>query len=787
MSRKKITAPAPVAHNLPEGTNPVADTNTSTEEKAVTVSLAASLSASTTPAISTTSSTTSTAVAIKPQIKRYAAMRYGKQGESDLHYTQLLPWELDARIKNKRQDSEDSEGEGESATGYGIFIVEEEFSGRGFTVSENSIYSFLEFLLLCAGRRERQDPNFYSKQNKLNVLDIPEQCKGNLFYLTDDEFSGIERMKFPVHRREMMRRILFNNPVLNQDFMSYIHSQQNIGNFGFEPWQKWQERFWLVNRNGDKAPVKSDVNALKDFVADELSTKLGKNTTLQMGAAISEFEAFYSNLDVLRSTSFDNVKGVDSSDPKSSKGQSNIRWASRMLFPYCQDALYADCNFEKNKTDHALYFKGHGQILFWMLALSGDSERQKRISRLLCANFLDAKNEQAVFTSLLAQADENTTKRDLQTITTQFFPIRHKCELFEHYAEDIEHVLNLNLVQVEMFDVLQRLSSLYLILFLLERSCLIDARCHLNAQEEAELAELMARSKQHEKLSCQKDLDGLDGSAKLDALKFLENKCDIPYFLLVFDSHAYPNKCVKDNYDGILSCVSESLKNFVRFKIERELTNEQYFRIVYPACYEEHKNDDLLPKDLDYLKSVVQQVFAVKSDSDFAKFDFEKQETYVSFLAKVNNYFKKRRSSSKTGYAIDNVVEQLARNIGLISLASNRLQFAVTDGFLKMLVLVACKGSGSIRNKEFLKRIAERYRFIVGEEQFKSLQNELKAKNAGQEQITDGALKQNEDALQERLINQRLCCKLSDNNFYYIFNPYKTKRQSTVSVAGERE
>lgn len=701
MSRQKNTASVLITHNITESSNSVSNTENNKSEK--------SASAVTITATNTTESH-----------KRYAVIRDDKQDEKDLCYTLLLPWELNANEKKKSNTS--------------IFIVEEEFSGRAFSVSENSVYSFIEFLMICAGRRE-----FLSKL---------DEDKSNLFYLTDNEFRGDEYVKFNVHRREIMRRILFNNPVLNQNFM-----QQHSGYTSDDVWDKWKKLFLQVNYNENME------EALK-----ELAARLFKDQTF-------EFKDFYSKIDRLRSTSFDNVIGVDGSDTT----KKNIRWESRMLFPYCQEALYLE---QVIKRQRILYFRGHGQILYWMLALSGDSERQKRISHLLCEKFLDSKNEQADFIQkFLAQNDKDISEQ--QSYTAEFFPIRYKCELFEHYAEDIEHVLNLNLVQTEMFDVLQRLSSLYLILFLLERSSLINARCNLSAQKDRELIEL---SKQYQAFTTQEELSDPIKSKESAAFALLKDNCNVPYFLLSFDSRFYLQQC-KKNYDSITTYVSIAIKNFVRFKIERELNDEQYFRIVSSSRTANKKNT-LNKDDFTYLKHVVQQVFAFtpKEINNFEKdkdFDYEKfkGENYTHFLNKINKRLKKRRTMSN--FNIDEVVAQLARNIGLASLSSNRVHFAVTDGFLKMLVLVTCDSSSPISNKEFLEKIFARYHFIVGIDQLESLQEKLRNKNAisDQYQITADAIEPNEKALKERLNNQRLCCELSDNSFYYIFNPYKSKNE----------
>lgn len=751
MSRKKSTAPAPVTTN-----SFTESVKTATTELQPQAQLEAQPQAAMAQAL------------LQSQPKRDTPMRYGKQFGDNSYYKLLLPWEISDEKADSDSDSDgifeldqdNQDKKGRSHRTPRLCVFEEEFSGRSFSVNETSVYSFIEFLLLCAGRRK-------NPALKQPSGDSQDTSKDKLFNLTPQEFSGEKRLAFTVCKHDMMQRILFNNPTLNQDFISDVQRGIIPNN---DPWAQWQIGFWSVNqKNNTKDPQKNpqknqQKQVFEDFVQG-LPSELKQAFDLQTWQKTEQFELFYAKLDRLRSTSFDNVTAVDSVANSTS---GNMPWSSRMLFPYCQEALYPEANKQR-------YFRGQGHILFWMISLSSDEERKKRISRLLCENFFDAQNEQAKFISILAKADTDRCKP--HAITTRFFPQRNTCELFEHYAEDMEHVLSLNLVQSEMFDVLQRLSSLYLILFLLERSSLMNARTNLSAPEEEALIE-------HHKQS----LQGLTPEEALErgkseepvGLKELKQYCDFPYFLLAFDNRFYFKQCV-NNYKDIITRIPRSLDNFVKFKIERELTDEQYFRIASNG----NKDEVLREKDLHDLKDIMQRVFVVKLDKEDKgntidkDFKFKDNETYASFLKKVNQRFKLRRST--TVYNIDNVIEQLARNIGLASVSSNNLQFAVTDGFLKMLVLVTCKSDSPMRNKDFLDTIFKRYHLIVGAEQFKSLKTELKNRKTVRYQvqaIADKAFGQNEDALKERLNNQRLCCELSDNSFYYIFNPYKTKGQS---------
>lgn len=646
-------------------------------------------------------------------------------------YPRLLPWEKDAR--KIRKNSYDGEGSKGSEI---IFLVEEEFGGRSFSVSETSVYSFIEFLQVCAGRGD-----FWIKQKSL-----PPQSEVNLFSLTPDERNGDELVKFTVYKREKMQRILFNNPVLNQDFMSYECEK---------PWDEWLSNFWWVQQNNTASAKNRDANA--DAQASkrkaEEKAKKQKEAFTKIVDALKQsellkgsFQSFYSYIDLLQS--YDNTTGIESSVGN----DHDMRWEARLLFPYCKEALYF------HELNSKLYFRGQGHILFWMLALSGNKERQERISHLLRKNFLEAESKQATFISLLTQDDTDRPS------TLQFFPIRDTYELFEHYAEDMEHVLRLNLAQDEMFDVLQRLSSFYLILFLLERSCLMEARCRVSEQEEDTIS--------HWTKDC--------GTQDLEVLK---QKADIPYFLLSFDGSS--SKQSAENYKGVENRFVNALNRFIRFKIERELRNEGHHHIISPLG-SQNKEEDLSADDLNYLKKVVQKVFSVKftAGTTFEKdFNLTDKETYSSFLEKVKARFKKRRDRSY--FRSDYVVEQLAKNIGLTSVAHKYLHFAVTDGFLKMLVLVTCTSSTPMRNKEFLETIFKRYHLVVGAKELKNLQSELKDKTAVMNQIgvDDYALGKNEEALKERLSNQRLCCELSDNDFYYIFNPYTTKGKDAITPA----
>lgn len=690
----------PKTHSVTSANAKLAKGNT--VKAADTGSVQSTASVNVTAAVTSPSSTDAIAVTINSD--RRTPMRLGKKGDDDLHYERLLPWEKDAEEKIVNSTSLEIEQENT-----GIFIVEEEFSGRNFSDGETSIYSFIEFLQLCVGRKA--------------------SCADNLFALTEDEFNGKKRVSFGLYKRNMMQRILFNNPRLNQDFMAYIH-----GDISIKPWQKWVDVFLSVNQTDQTDHIRKQLEKLPADIAREFNATDDQNKR-------KSFELFYSMVEKLRSTSFDNRTGIDSC---SAKGEP-IRWSSRMLFPYCQEALYPEC--EVNQKYDPYFMQGQGHILFWMLALAlhGDIERQKRISNLLCQNFLDAENEQARFIKLLAQIDPQS---EPQEVTLQFFPV-YESELFEHYAEDFEHVLGLNLVQEEMFDILQRLSSFYLILFLLERSSLMDARCKLEAEPD-----------------------------KRSSLKELQKHCDFPYFLLAFESKAYLDP-FKHHCDDIIARVRRSLDNFVKFKIERELSDQQYFDMV--SC------QDGSNVDLDLLIKIVQAVFKVrlpKNKSIEEDFEFNKLEkiTYTDFLNCVYKRFSKRRN--KTRRTIDSVIEELTRNIGLATRSSNRVHFAVTDGFLKMLVLVTCKKDSPMRNKDFLDTIFERYHLVIGELEQKQL---LRLKHKCSALADKDFLILNASALKERLNNQRLCGELSDNNFYYIFNPYKTKGHSKAATAKATE
>ena len=336
-----------------------------------------------------------------------------------------------------------------------LFVLEDRYMSHGFHFSEMPEHTLIEFFQVLASR---------------NPADPLSRCG-------EDEFGRVWAVKL---KRLMLRRILFNNPVLNTVNAAGDLSQG-------QEWEVWREGF---NRHNNNA---HDNKAASFEITDEILEQLKKE--------FGSFANFQKAVDMLRYSSTDY--------------ETNRQWCTRFVFTYGLNTIFNEVL--KDDSIKSNIMGGQGHLVYAMLqrgcSLITAQDPDSKLAdtgRLLFERFFneDPVDELAARINRCAvvnteerkgSADENIFLFNLQQFAAEcqdgsvarararaeainenycgesvfcrpvsFLPYKD-LKLFGNMLEDVNSLLSLQLSKQDLFLALSQICTLYLLVFLTEQ------------------------------------------------------------------------------------------------------------------------------------------------------------------------------------------------------------------------------------------------------------------------------------------------------------------------------
>ena len=141
------------------------------------------------------------------------------------------------------------------------------------------------------------------------------------------------------------------------------------------------------------------------------------------------------------------------------------RWTSRFLFPYGPNCLYADLPANVNGSPDRRFFARSGELLYLMLNRSG---RGEELAKIISEKLLRHDETWNLVVKALLP-DGYRIDSNLVSSTIGYLPFAERPE-YEDLAETWARVLHLDLSGEALLDPLMRLSSLHMLLYMLQRA-----------------------------------------------------------------------------------------------------------------------------------------------------------------------------------------------------------------------------------------------------------------------------------------------------------------------------
>lgn len=346
-----------------------------------------------------------------------------------------------------------------------LFVLEDRYMSHGFHFSEMPEHTLIEFFQVLASR---------------NPADPLSRCG-------EDEFGRVWAVKL---KRLMLRRILFNNPVLNTVNAAGDLSQG-------QEWEVWREGF---NRHNNTA---YDNKAALFEITDEMLEQLKKE--------FGSFTNFQKAVDLLRYSSTDY--------------ETNRQWCTRFVFTYGLNTIFNEIVTDGSLKNNIMGGQGHlvyamlqrgcslitaqdpdskladtGRVLFERFFNEDPvDELAARINRCAVVNTEERKGsaDENIFlfnlqkfaaecqdgNAAVARAraeaiNENYCGESVFCRPVSYLPYKD-LKLFGNLLEDVNSLLSLQLSKQDLFLALSQICTLYLLVFLTEQqqkmcNCLRD-------------------------------------------------------------------------------------------------------------------------------------------------------------------------------------------------------------------------------------------------------------------------------------------------------------------------
>lgn len=143
--------------------------------------------------------------------------------------------------------------------------------------------------------------------------------------------------------------------------------------------------------------------------------------------------------------------------------ESNKRWTSKFLFPYCPESLFEDLNDKRLSTDRR-FFGRSGELAYLMLARSGCGDQiWEGLRSVLFDRATHATRWQKAIASL-AHGTDFASRAEEQTLGYLPYESHH---VFEIFGQDVKTLLNAGLPEYDVLPYLARLITFHLLHYVL--------------------------------------------------------------------------------------------------------------------------------------------------------------------------------------------------------------------------------------------------------------------------------------------------------------------------------
>lgn len=241
--------------------------------------------------------------------------------------------------------------------------------------------------------------------------------------------NGDLQVSFP--RSLILRTILFNNPNLREPLTQGLDNSR-CWQVQFESlYHTWRE---YTGRSGNTPEVVSRYGIERPESFSYLQQRF------------SDYETYVNLVELMRRTAVE--------------FESNKRWTSKFLFPYCEPALFEDINERTFSTDRR-FFGRSGELAYLMLDRSGlGSEIWQHLCTVVFDPASQAKRWEKVIRPLMHQQDlaglAETGENGDGELRIGYLPYQ-KHQTFRTLGEDLRTLLSCRMPE---YDVIPHLSSL---------------------------------------------------------------------------------------------------------------------------------------------------------------------------------------------------------------------------------------------------------------------------------------------------------------------------------------
>ena len=241
----------------------------------------------------------------------------------------------------------------------------------------------------------------------LNVF-VYEDSQGRAF----DEVNGYNKLEYKAERRLYLRNILFNYPIAKLEKIAKDNNRDE------ERWRIWQEEI-LDNQQGLIYPCFT-------YLQEHFET----------------FADFVEIIKIIHSTCLEI--------------ESNKRWTSKFVFPYCKEALFEDLD-KTAKSNDRRFFGRTGELLYLMFCRSVN---KGKLYKLFKEKLLDQDTIWSTIIKCLQPSNEDTPLKK----PGGFLPYKsHKA--FDELTDDWISILSLKMTGYDLIPHLVRLAGLHMMLY----------------------------------------------------------------------------------------------------------------------------------------------------------------------------------------------------------------------------------------------------------------------------------------------------------------------------------
>lgn len=421
-----------------------------------------------------------------------------------------------------------------------------------------------------------------------------------------------------------LRLILFLNP-----YLDLIYREKTTNK-----WSKWESYF--IN-----SISKYKTNQSASSWIEKIKSKLCKDP---QNPTDEEFKTFAEIIFLLRGVSFEY--------------ESNKRWTSKFLFPLGENALFCDMGVRASRRESEKnievsvdrrFFARTGEILYLLLSRA---QKKAHLAKKLHEVFFERKK--FILNSYIDILQADPEEKRTQIFDASFLP-NYSTDLYDNLCDDIIAILDLTITREDKFFYICQIVSLYLIIYVLDRSCTIqdiindyDFVCEIVTKNNTKVRSLAAN---------------------------------------VFRRNNTLQVAALDSYIKNTQASLESLQ----FN-NKDLTDSDKFNILKEAFFTDSSKES----------KTIKELYAKLSPAGF-------NSVLDDFIKEAENRHKKHMGKVHQSYG---------KRIGLVSaVRTNKFRYILSDSLLKTLVL--CRVSDKVPLHDFLNDIYKRYHIVIGPDQAK--------------------------------------------------------------------